>query len=59
VLSKKPEDSQGEEGDIPVPPPPVYSDPEVFFVKYTTQEEAEGAINKLQGEKASWKTIQK
>jgi hypothetical protein len=47
-LSKKPE-GVTEDGEFPAPPAPVTSKPEVFFVKYKTQQEAEGAISNIQG----------
>jgi hypothetical protein len=50
VLSKKPEGIT-EDGDIPSPPAPVTTKPEVFFVKYKTQQEADGAISNIQGKK--------
>jgi hypothetical protein len=52
-LSKKAEGISGDGGDFPQPPAPVTSKPEVFFVKYKTQQEAEGAINQIQGTKIS------
>jgi hypothetical protein len=47
VLSRKPEGIT-EDGDIPSPPAPVTTKPEVFFVKYKTQQEADGAISNIQ-----------
>jgi Domain of unknown function (DUF243) len=47
VLSKKPEDVN-DAGELPTPPPAVTSKPEVFFVKYKNQQEAEGAISQIQ-----------
>jgi hypothetical protein len=47
-LSKKPEGAVGEDGEFPTPPAPVTSKPEVFFVKYKTQQEAESAISNIQ-----------
>jgi Domain of unknown function (DUF243) len=48
VLSKKPENIVGDNGELPTPPPAVTSKPEVFFVKYKTQQEADGAISQIQ-----------
>jgi hypothetical protein len=51
-LSKKDEGVSGGDGEFPQPPPAVTSKPEVFFVKYKTQQEAEGAISQIQSEKS-------
>jgi hypothetical protein len=48
VLSKKAE-AVSSSGELPQAPAPVApSRPEVFFVKYRTQQEAEGAISQIQ-----------
>lgn len=47
VLSKK--DSSLEVGDIATPAPTVPSKPEVFFIKYKTEEEAQHAQRQIQG----------
>lgn len=47
VLSKK--DSSLEVGDIATPAPSVPSKPEVFFIKYKTEEEAQHAQKHIQG----------
>ncbi|XP_023296112.2 uncharacterized protein LOC111678901 isoform X1 [Lucilia cuprina] len=48
VLSKK--DSSLEVGDIATPAPSVPSKPEVFFIKYKTEEEAQHAQKQIQAE---------
>jgi Domain of unknown function (DUF243) len=48
VLSKKSDAELSASGDFPSPPPAIVSKPEVFFVKYKTQQEAEGAIAQIQ-----------
>ncbi|KAM7349774.1 tweedlealpha [Cochliomyia hominivorax] len=48
VLSKK--DSSLEVGDIATPAPTVPSKPEVFFIKYKTEEEAQHAQKQIQAE---------
>ena len=47
VLSKK--DNSLEVGDIATPAPTVPSKPEVFFIKYKTEEEAQHAQKQIQG----------
>jgi hypothetical protein len=50
VLSNKPE-GISEDGEIPTPPEPITSKPEVFFVKYDSQAQADQAIATVQREK--------
>ncbi|XP_065365980.1 uncharacterized protein LOC135958960 [Calliphora vicina] len=48
VLSKK--DNELDAGDIATPAPTTASKPEVFFIKYKTDEEAQQAQKEIQGE---------
>lgn len=52
VLSKKPDGL--DLGDIAIPAPTKASKPEVYFIKYKTQEEAEHAQKEIQGNSLSF-----
>jgi hypothetical protein len=47
VLSKKNENNF-EKAEIPAPPPAVTSKPEVYFIKYKNNEQADSAVSKIQ-----------
>jgi hypothetical protein len=47
-LSKKLDNIDVDNGELPTSPPEVTSKSEVFFVKYKTQQEAERAISQIQ-----------
>lgn len=48
-ILKKEEESSFESADLPEPPPPIVNQPEVYFVKYKSQEEGEKIVSKVQG----------